>query len=259
MEQLRDGSTVADPRLGRIPRYDERSRAYQVRPLLEQVKAAGRRRLSSRPAPVTFDQSGPPCPGPGGDSGCVGFSFGTGLNSSPNRHDPPWSPGDCCVHYRLAQREDEWEGDAGTSLLALARIAHRVNLIGGYRWIGAGSQTPGEDLVETLDYVGGVWLGVPWYFSMFEPRPSGLLVVDPSSGLAGYHAIWTLGHRLAAIAGEGRAKVDHVVWQQTWGPAWGTRWYGVGGHAFVRTADVVDKLLPSAVFGEGCVPLEHAA
>lgn len=190
------------------------------------------------------------CDGDGGDSGCVAFSGATALAASPHRATR-LTQGEVCTHYRRAQELDPWPGyGAGTSVLAGCQALLEEGRIKGYRWIGAGSQRAEDDLAETLRYLGTVIVGSRWLNSMFDPRPSGLLEVVPDSGEAGGHAWAVISHRYAALPGEGPTKYDLGVVQQTWGPRWGVRWFGVGGHAFVKLEDVFAHLLPAAVGGE---------
>lgn len=253
---LKNGIETSDPRTDRVPLYDETSRKYQMRAVLEDLKKRGiARRASWRPSKPGLDQ--------GPDGACVGFSGASGLNASPRRAKPSWDALQAKALYWETQRKDPWEGGSypgassfyeGTALLTCMQVLLARGHISGFRWIGAGSQTPGDDLVDTLELYSGVQLGVPWFGSMFNTRPSGLLDVEPETP-DGYHAIWTLCHRNAVIKGEGSKKIDHCVLQQTWG-TWGVPWYGVPGHCFIRTEDIVNELLPKEVYGEGAVPVE---
>lgn len=252
---LKGGFTTTDPRLDRVPVYREESRAYSVRPVLGVVGATRRRVKSWRPGHRLVDQ--------GREGACTWFGLANGLNASPVRRRPPIAEDVAFRNYRRAQNIDEWpetyEGGAeGCSVNAAMTIAREDGMIREWRWIGAGSQTPMEDIIDTLDLLGGIEFGWPWWESMFTPRPSGLLEVDRSSGLAGYHALWALAHRYAPIPGEGPKKVDHIVLAQSWGPSHGVRFYGVPGHVFVRLEDVAFHLMPREVYGEGAVPLEVA-
>lgn len=251
MTTMKAGIEASDPRLGRVPSYDDRSRAYRVRDLLT-ARAEYRRQLHPRPASPGFDQSGPACDGPYGDSGCTGFSHITALNASPHRRRPVLGHDAACELYRAAQDNDEWPGRdyGGTSVLAVCQQSTARGWIKGYRWIGAGSQRMEDDYTETLEYLGGVINGTRWLNSMFMPRPSGLLEVAPDSGEAGGHAYFSVSHRYAALPGEGPAKLDLAVIQQTWGAWWGVKWYGVGGHAFIKLEDLFTYLLPREFNGE---------
>lgn len=269
--QMRGGVTVLDERLGRIPQYDERSRGWQVRSLLEQIRgvecvdeAAVVEPVVSElaaPQPQPFDQSDPPCPGRYGADGCVGCSFGTALNAAPIIRKPAWQHrfdhSECCWLYRTAQDEDEWAGSdyGGTSLIAALRIAKRLGIISEYRWIGAGSQTPIDDLRDTFRLLkSGVWFGVPWWSSMFDPQPNGLLEVDRSSGLAGYHAIYGVD---LVVDPPGLPAGEYVVWQNTWGPDWGVSFRGGAGCVYVPLESIENDLLPQSVYGEAAVIIEN--
>lgn len=269
--QMRGGIVVEDERLGRIPQYDDRSRNYRVRTLLDQIRSVeceGDAEVIPEPAevlaapqPVPFDQSDPPCPGRHGADGCVGASFGTALNAAPIVRQPNWQHrvghSECCWLYRTAQTEDEWAGEdyGGTSLLAALRIAHRFGIISEYRWIGAGSQTPIDDVIDTFTRLRtGVWFGIPWYRSMFETDGRGLLTVDRSSGLSGYHAIYGVD---LVVDPPGLPPGEYVAWQNTWGPSWGTTFRGGPGCCFVPLSSIEADLLPHDVYGEAAVIIEN--
>lgn len=254
---LKDGTRVDDVRLDRLPAYDERSRDYQVRQLLERrpdARARPRLRVGSRP---TLDQ------GPNG--ACVGFSIATGANASPKRHRPVLDATFAREQiYWQAQRVDDWPGGAypgatptyeGTSTLYGLKVSQQLGLITSYYWCGAGSGSAIDDVVAALSDpgIGGVLLGIPWYRSMFTPD-QGRIVVDPTSGLAGYHAIWAHSFRQAPLPGM-RGRQDQVVVQNTWGDDWGLKFYGVGGNGLLLASDLETYLLPKAVNGEAAVPV----
>lgn len=261
MTTMRDGREVADPRLDRIPQYDERSRNFQVRRLLEErrpdLEAARRKPKAWRPGPSILNQRN--------YGACVWFSAATILNASPHRRNPPLTEDQARGYYFETQRRDEFPGGeypgaspvaGGTSLLAGAKLAKELGFIDSFWWCGAGSQTAIDDVIDTQAAIGSVWFGVPWYDSMFNPKPGGALVVDPSSGLAGYHAIGSLAFRYAPIPGEGPKKIEHLVWPNTWGPSWAGQWFKLGGHCFVKVEDVEAHLLPRDVYGEAAVLVE---
>lgn len=258
--ELRDGRTVEDRRLDRLPEYDEASRNFQVRQRLGEIgsgslRAARAKPKAWRPSKPGLDQLNL--------GACVMASNATGLNASPKRHRH--------IGFEVArewyfdvQRTDEYPGGeypgatpiaGGTSLLAGMKFMKALGKIDSYWWCGAGSGTAIDDVVDSLAVLGGVQFGVPWYGSMNDTVDGGRLVVDPSSGLGGYHAIWGLAFRYAPVSGLGSAKREHVIVQQTWGPSWGAKWYGVGGHAFVLVEDIEAHLLPREVYGEAVVPV----
>lgn len=246
---LRDGTTTEDPRLDRLVQFDPRSRNFQIRPLLAEAK---RRRI--RPQPYqTLDQ--------GQEGACVFFSISQRLNASPRAIRPRLTNERARHFYLEAQKIDEWEGGSyegaaphyeGTSVLAGMKVAHREGFIGSYRWIGAGSQTPIDDLVDTCRYVGGVVMGTPWLRSMFKPQPNGRLEVIPDSGVGGGHAWVVHDVWYGKLAGDTKRHLYGVT-QNSWGEGWGSKFRGVGGHAFVRIETDMEWLLANQ--GEGAVPL----
>lgn len=255
--RLRDGREVQDRRLDRIPQYDPKSRGYQVRTLLDRtagVEAARRAPKAWRPAHRNLDQ------GPNG--ACVWFSLATSRNASPNRRRPPMTEAEARERYFETQRRDEFAGGeypgaspvaGGTSLLAGCKLAVELGEIDSYWWVGAGSGTAIDDWVDANSKLGTVQGGVRWLGSMFQTEPGGKLVVDPTSGEYGYHAIASLAFRYAALPGHGTKKVEHFVWPNTWGEGWGGEWFGKGGHCFVTVEDVEAHLLPHQFYGEGVV------
>jgi hypothetical protein len=247
---LRDGTPVLDPRLGRIPQFDAASRRFTVRAHLD--AKAPRKVRYQRPGTVTLDQ--------GWYGACVLASRAHADNASPVRRKPPY-PFDpwALNHYFEVQRIDPWPGgeypgaspyEGGTSILTLMRYGRSLGWWEGYRWVGAGSGTVADDIWDTLRYVNNVQLGIPWHESMYDPTPGGLLIVDPASTLFGYHAISAIAGRYAAIPGHGPKKVEHAVLHQTWG-RWGTTYYGISGMCFLPITDLAEKLMPN--YGEGAV------
>lgn len=254
MPTLRDGSEVEDPRLDRLIQFDPRSRNFQVRPLLEE--APKRRRVRTRPY-RGLDQ--------GQEGACVWFSTAQRLNASPWATRPRFDNSRARQLYFEAQKIDEWPGGAyegatpnyeGTSVLAGMKIAQREGYIASYRWIGAGSQTPIDDLVDTCRYFGGVVMGTWWLRSMFRPQPNGLLEVVPDSGRGGGHAWVVHDTWYGKLAGDTKRQL-YAVTQNSWGEDWGTTFRGVGGHAFVRIEGDMEWLLDND--GEGAVPVRAAA
>lgn len=251
LKTLRDGSTTKDPRLDRLVRFDEASREWNVRSTL--LRSTPPRAKSFRPGRHTLNQRRL--------GGCVGWSNGHGLNGSPDRRKPQLTDDDCRELYFAIQRRDQWDGGeypgatpvmSGTAILdGMLELRDRGE-IDSFYWIGAGSQTPVADAWDVLTKIGGIQLGIPWLESMFEPRPSGKLEVDFSSGEAGGHAIWALTGRLTTLTGEGGKRRRYAVLHQTWGSDWGVEFYGLGGFCYL---DLDDLGLLLERDGEGAVPL----
>jgi hypothetical protein len=75
---------------------------------------------------------------------------------------------------------------------------------------------------------GPISVGTPWFQSMFTPDDVGMLVVDPSSGVAG-------GHQYAVTAND--VAGQRVLVRNSWGTSWGQN-----GHAWLSWSDL-DLLL----------------
>lgn len=254
--KLKGGFTTTDIKLDRVPEFDERSRQYQIATKIEQHFGARPPIRSYNWFPgVTLDQ--------GNDGACVGFSTSHRLAGYPVQVPNVDNTFARNIYFE-AQKVDEWPGGeypgatpvySGTSVLAGMKVAKTQGYISEYRWIGAGSGKPMEDVVDTLGWVGGIVFGIDWYNSMYTPRPSGLIEVDFNSGIAGGHAIYAFGMWCnAVLPGEGSAPMNLVVFQQSWGTTWGIKAYGQqGGMCYMKLEDVEQLLLRG---GEGAVPTE---
>jgi hypothetical protein len=243
--QLRGGFETQDPRLDRVPQFDEKSRGFQIRTRLETVSAGRLRRSGTFRPGATLDQ--------GREGACVGFGGTHYLQGLKTRYSHQ-SASTARSLYLEAQKVDEWSGEAyeGTSVLAAMKVLKTWGRISAYDWVGAGSGTVIDDCVDTWGYVGGIVFGLPWMASMFKPRPSGLMEVDMSS-LSGGHCIYAPGVRLKArLRGEGSKPLEVGVFQNSWGHHWGVPGYQQpGGFCYIRLEDL-EKLLESG--GEGAVP-----
>lgn len=238
MTEMRDGTVALDPRLGRVPSFDDRSWAYPVRGLLAAELGIAKPPLRSWTWPMTWlalDQ--------GSEGSCVGHGHGGRVKGAPDLHpevDHRW----CRQLYLDAQRVDEWAGEdyEGTSVLAGAKVLTSHGLYDAYYWaFGV------EDTLRAIGYLGPVVVGTAWLDGMFEPRPSGLLEVTGS--VAGGHCYLLRGVRLkATLPGEGLKPIEVVRIRNSWGPEW-----GVNGDAYLRVTDL-EQLL--AADGEACVPTE---
>lgn len=206
---LKAGHTTTDPRLDRVPQWDDKNGDYNEREILNMfgVPLAGPRSFSWR-APTLLNQ--------GQDGACVGFSWSGELAAWPvpvGLIDDKFAFG----LYRAAQDRDEWPGHdyEGSSVLAGAKACKDEGYMDEYRW----ALTP-EDLFLAVGYHGPVVVGIKWKNSMFDPRPSGLLEVSGSD--AGGHAILVRGCSVnLKIAGEKKSGLGRAYrFRQSWGP-WG--------------------------------------
>lgn len=266
---MKNGLEVDDPRLGRVPLYDDRSRQYQVRRLIE-AGVVGDQRPEARRKPQAFYPAHPSLDQD--DFGaCTWFSLGTGLNASPHRHEPEITNEYALEAYHVTQHQDPWDGCewgstceiqpgpryGGSAVITALQVAQARGFVGSYWWCGAGSGSAADDVWEAAT-THGVLFGIPWYRSMYDTRDGGRLEVDPTSGLDGYHAIYGVCARYGPLPGRGSTKREHLVLQNTWGD-WGDDWYGVPGCCFVDMADVEQYLLPREVYGEAAVMLPAPA
>lgn len=218
------------PGLGRRVQFDERSRRFPVRALVNDALPLRTRRwwIPSR-APV-LDQ--------GAEGACVGYGITNELRCTPLpvlALDGTYARG----IYFAAQGIDEWPGGAypgaspvyeGTSVLAGVKAAAALGWYREYRWAF------GErDLAAAIAQVGPAVLGLPWYDGMFDPDPDGYL--RPAGPLAGGHCVLCIGVNIPR---------DAYVIYNSWGPGWGDR-----GRAWISRDDMARLL---AEDGEACIP-----
>lgn len=224
--------------------HDPRSLAHPIRSLIGTVR---RRYVHWRTNRYVLDQ--------GSEGACVGFGWTCELMTAPAQVGGVMGVIDgldpnsfARSVYQVAKTLDEWAGEdyEGTSVLAGAKVVQGLRYIGSYRWaFGI------DDVIDTLcspAKLGGgpVVFGIPWFDSMYETRPSGL--VEVGGRIVGGHCITGIGyHPNMQIDGEpGRHEV--VIWQNSWGPTYGRR-----GKGYVKVADL-EALLSSSYGAEACVP-----
>lgn len=260
---LRGGFATLDPRLDRLPEFDERSRQFQMRAALRGAgldvqprSVAGRYHL---PGP-TLDQLN--------EGQCVSEAIHDARNGSPNRtkptvtsfeerrrvyhdlqHADPW-PG-CYLGARCPIQPDPANAYGGTSVLTGAKYGRAQGWWREFRWVGAGSGTLEADIIQTLTQVGGIVFGIPWLESMYETSPDGLVEVDGNE--VGGHAIhgweWVPKLRLPRhFSGTKPA----VAWHNSWGPQYGITRRRVSGVGYILLDDLL-RLMERG--GEGMVPL----
>lgn len=220
---MSDGSDFSptispDPRLDRIPRFDDRSRQYAV----ENVLRAKPLRTRMWYCPRVLDQ--------GREGACVGFSQAHFLIASPagwrrinHKH--------AHEYYKEAQRNDEWAGEnySGSSVLGGMKAAKQAGRVIEYRWaFGI------EDTLNALSQIGPVVLGVNWYQGFYQPIDGRITITGP---VVGGHAILANGINV---------RNETVRLHNSWGLDWGKR-----GTTLISFSDL-DRLLREQ--GEACVP-----
>lgn len=215
--KLRDGTKVLDPRLGRLVRFDPRSRAWPIRAVVPKTPRSYSWRCFPR-----LDQ--------GTEGACVGFGVSHELAARPSEAAGITNTSARKLYWE-AQKLDDWPGGAypgakpfyeGSSVLAGMKAAQAAGWFDSYRWaFGI------EDLVLGLGYNGPAVLGIPWYAGMSDPDPlSGL--IRPTGQLQG-------GHCILAVAVDVPNRL--IVLHNSWGRSW-----GLDGRAAIRWEDLA-KLL----------------
>jgi hypothetical protein len=170
--QLKGGFETSDPRLDRLPQFDERSRGWPVREVDRFSLAPVSRTWQ---LPIRLDQ--------GREGACVGFSRSHDLAALPAA--ARGITNQTAQHlYEVARTLDEWPGEDydGTSVLAGVKAARQEGYIGEFRWAFSI-----DDVLGAISSVGSVAFGLWWMDSMFDTQPDGTL--DTSGSKAGGHAI----------------------------------------------------------------------
>lgn len=211
--------------LGRLPEFDERSRAFPIRALLPSVG----------PRSYTWALAGVDEPLDQGQEGaCVGFAWSHEAAAKPviERGITNQFAYDA---YRAAQQIDQWPGDDydGTSVLAGAKIMLARGYIREYRWC-----FNLDDVLTTVSRRGPVVLGINWYEGMFNTDANGY--VRPTGSIAGGHAIMCNAVNITR---------KDVTLTNSWGINWGR--YG----RCRMTWEALDRLLHED--GEACVPIRR--
>lgn len=196
--ELRGGHTTGDPRLGRIPQFDERSKQYPIRTLLAEV--AKKRRSYTWSCPVGRSPSGALPSGGALDQGregaCTGFAIAMEAAARPVLI--PGITNEVAKQiYKRAQQLDEWAGEAyeGSSVLAALKAGIEWGWYREYRWaLGPGAEQAEEDLALAVGYRGPAALGTNWYEGMFGADADGYLNV--TGKVVGGHAYLTNSYSL---------------------------------------------------------------
>lgn len=215
--------------LGRLANFDERSRHFAMRHLVESKKP----RSYTWRCSTFLDQ--------GQEGACVGFACAHELAARPVEI----KVGDALARsiYLDAQRIDPWPGGAypgakpyyeGSSVLAGAKVLQRRGFIPQYRW-AFGLQ----DLILSVGYLGPAIIGVNWYEGMFNTGSDHFVRIKGDA--VGGHAIMVRGVSVSQKS---------FTLHNSWGTGWGRY-----GQAFISWADM-ERLLHED--GEAVIPLNRA-
>jgi hypothetical protein len=238
--QLRGGFETFDPRLDRLPFFDERSRSFPA------IRTAAPRLRSYthgfRKYPGYLNQFR--------EGACVSFGIGHDVMAYPQEF--PMHNELCRQLYFEAQKIDPWEGGAypgaspqyeGTSVLAglkvykdlLARI-DPYKRTWEYRWCFGG-----DDVVAALGRR-PVVIGVNWYEGMFDTDDKGF--IHPTGRLGGGHLVMLRGQKLVWRKNVTHYEAKDLERELTFTRgrnSWGRDW-GVEGDFYLTLADL-DTLL----------------
>lgn len=253
--KLKGGHQTKDPRLDRIPQFDDQSHQYRLRSLVLGVTPLEQRKPRSFTWAVDhwLDQ--------GSEGRCVEFCVCHDLLARPLRVRLEFVEQILAgkLIYWPAQEEDEWPGGSypeadpqyeGTSVLAGVKIAARLGFYGEYRWA--------MSLLEALlglGFVGPLILGINWYEGMFDVDDDGWIHVE--GDIAGGHAILAPALRLVwqsrpptgmwgkELLGYLDLDRSYLTLHNSWGPGW-----GVNGRAKLSLRDF-DRVRRE--YGEVCI------
>ncbi len=223
--ELKDATTTQDPRLDRLVQFDERSRAYPIRALVEDKPL----RSYTWSLPVYLNQRN--------EGACVGFSWSHELAARPALV-AGITDETARQTYFQAQRLDSWAGGAypgafpfyeGTSVIAGAKAVQAQGKIKEYRWAFSL-----RDALLAIGYAGPGILGCWWFEGMMDTDSNGF--IHPTGDAVGGHAIVVRGVNV---------KNKTVRLSNSWGKSWGK-----DGDCFMTFEDFEKVLLDE---GEFCI------
>jgi hypothetical protein len=170
--RLQNKTYTTDPRLGRIPQFDERSKNFDIMSVIEPTQKPRNYTWSVN---KWLDQDDTPY--------CVGFAWTHELIARPVQFQSGTKEYATKI-YHLAQDMDEWPGNAyeGTSVLAGAKAVHSLGHLEEYRW-----SFELDDLILAVGYKGPAVIGVNWYEGMLDADSNGFIHV--TGYMDGGHAI----------------------------------------------------------------------
>lgn len=216
---------VTDPRLDRRIQFDEQSRQYNIRSLIQGASP----RSYTWPLDLVLDQ--------GHEGACVGFSIAHELRAIPFEVDAVNTSMAQRIYHR-ARQLDPWPGEAyeGTSVLAGIKAAQELGYYSEYRW-----SFNIDDLAVAVSRTGPAIIGINWYSAMYRPLwEKDRFWVRPEGDIVGGHAIVVRGYNI---------KRDAFALHNSWGPGWGK--YGVAWITRPHLKFLLDQQ------GEAVIPLKR--
>lgn len=220
------------------PFHDERSLDHPVR---DRLRAhCPRERRTWQAGSQRLDQ--------GLEGGSVGFGWTAELQTAPttfNGQIGGYKAQYFATHiYREAQQVDAWPGESmrGTSVLAAATVLAQQGFIASYCWAFTI-----DDVIDAVVQIGPVVIGIPWFESMHETRPSGMVEVD--GRVVDGHCVTITGYDPALyLTGEG-GPIEALIGRNSFGDS-----YGDEGDMYFAVADL-ERLLWGRYGSEACVPI----
>lgn len=206
--------------LGRLENFDERSRNFPIRTLVEGLSPRSYVwRIDER-----LDQKS--------SSACVGFAFAAELAARPV--EVPGVTNETGLKiYEEARKHDQFPGENyhGSSVLGGVKAVKHLwpTAFESYRWCFSV-----DDLALAVSYSGPTVIGVNFYRDMYNPDSSGY--VKPGGGLVGGHAMLVRGINVT---------LRHFRVLNSWSERWGKN-----GECFISFDDM-HRLLSER--GEACV------
>ena len=218
------------------PRFDEKSKEYPVRGILN--KRVERKNVLWVAGPILDQKAEGACVGFGWTAQALATPFVVNLKTIPGKAPKTPQPFARYV-YSAAKKIDEYPGEdyEGTSVLAGAKVMSAHKTIASYSWA-----FNIDDVIDALIQKGPVVLGINWYEGMYE-APNGVLSVTGDQ--VGGHCILAIGYTVSSKKLGGRPS---ITLQNSWGKKW-----GVNGLAEIAVDDL-HKLLNDQ--GEACIPLK---
>lgn len=224
---------TSDPRLDRVPFFDERSKGYPIRMLLPDKPIR-----SYSWQYVQLDQ--------GNEGACTGFSVTTEAAARPDpvfgdpvRKPPKAADVDAIARevYERAKQLDEFPGEdyEGSTVLAATKAAVERGWYTEYRWaLGPGPDAAADDVCRAIAFHGPVCLGTVWKSGMWKADANGYLHATGTN--EGGHA-WCVTKY---------SKVRDAIWTpNSWGGA---------GQGWITRKDLTTLL---AEDGEAVILVRH--
>jgi C1A family cysteine protease len=239
---LKDGSTVHDPRLGRLIYHDPRSRGYMYAT------------ATRTPMPVivskTWDFEGPNLD-QGQTGTCVGHGFIDEFAANPVEVLESFNEDYALDFFDECAKRDPFPGNSrqdGTTVTAGGQTAKARGFVDEYRWVdtSAPEDEVAAQLLTALLNEGPLVAGTYWTNHMFDPDSYG--VIKPTGDDAGGHCYLIRGV-LSAEDAFAQLMINEPALLIT--NSWGTGW-GVHGDAWIRLSDFVALLKRD---GELLVPI----